>query len=390
MAERVADQVRDDHVEAPRVDPAAQFAGLGEQDVHRVQPGAGGEGAAEGLGEVDVVQLQGRRARVEAGDLHQVVHQAGQLHGFLADEPYGRGGVRGQAGRILVEDVGHRRHRGQRGAQLVRHVRDETAGTGLHAAQFGHGPLQRGRGLVEGVGKVGEFVGAVDGEPGVQVPLGDPPSGAAQLPYRTQHAPGGQQGEQDGQAQGGQDGATDGGDQGVDVTLFTGLRYGQEDRDPGGRVFAGGLEGDRQADDERGAAGRRHPLEDGGSAGAHGRPHGGCQFGEPVLWCGSGPQFAIAGQYAPVLRRFRAGHLSGDPLQVGPGRGVTDACRKGVHVISEAFDHVVLALLEHPGAGLPEGQGACGQGGDGGDEHERHEKSAAQAAQRWFHRDWNR
>lgn len=171
------------------------------------------------------------------------------------------------------------------------------------------------------MGKVGEFVGAVDGEPGVQVALGDPASGAAQLPYGTQHAPGGQQGEQDSQAQGGQDGATDGGDQGVDVTLFAGLRHRQEDRDPGGRVFAGGLEGDRQADDERGAAVRRHPLEDGGPAGAHGRPHGGCQLGEPVLWCGSGPQFAIGGQYAPVLRRFRAGHLGGDPLQVGPGRG---------------------------------------------------------------------
>ena len=122
-----------------------------------------------------------------------------------------------RCGRVLVEDVGDRRHRGQRGAQLVRDVGGEAAGARLHAAQFGHGLLQGGGGLVEGVGEVGEFVGAVDGEPGVQVALGDAAGGPPQFAYRPQHAAGGQQREQYGQDQRGHGGPFDGRDQGLDV-----------------------------------------------------------------------------------------------------------------------------------------------------------------------------
>ncbi|XDO64406.1 hypothetical protein HEP84_49395 [Streptomyces sp. RLB1-33] len=72
--------------------------------------------------------MQGRRAGVEAGDLHQVVHQAGELHGFLADEPYGRGARTARAPRP------------RRPLELRETARDWQHRVEIHTAKTDHRP----------------------------------------------------------------------------------------------------------------------------------------------------------------------------------------------------------------------------------------------------------
>lgn len=182
MLEGVADEVGEDDVEAARVEPGVDAA-LGVQ-VHGVQPGAGVEARGDLVGEVDVVQDQPGGARVEAGDLHQVLDEVAEPLGLADDEAYGgldhRVHAAGLGVEFLFEHLHHRRDRGQRGAQLVRHVGDEPARGVVPGGHVGDPLLQRLGGLVERPCQLGEFIGTGDPEPGVQLALAEPARGDAE------------------------------------------------------------------------------------------------------------------------------------------------------------------------------------------------------------------
>ena len=106
-------------------------AALGVQ-VDRVQPGPRVDAGGDLVGDVDVVQDQPGRARVEAGDLHQVLDQVVQPPGLADHQLHGGRDHRVEAGlrlQLLLQHLRDRGDRGQRGAQLVRHVGDEPPAT---------------------------------------------------------------------------------------------------------------------------------------------------------------------------------------------------------------------------------------------------------------------
>ncbi len=185
MPQRVADEVRDDDVHSPGIDRRRD---RGQVGVDEVGPASCPQRRPHHLGHVDVVQHEQRGAGVEPADLHQFVHQPAEVAGFPADQPSGLAEVLGQPIGVLVEHVGHRCHRGERGAQLVRHVGGEALGVRFHRVQPGHVLLQlRGR-VVEGVRHPGQFVGAVHGHPGPQISLAQPSRRVAELADRAQHS----------------------------------------------------------------------------------------------------------------------------------------------------------------------------------------------------------
>ena len=95
MLERVADQVRQDHVQPARVEAGHDAAR--RVQLHRVQPGPRVHAGRDLVGDVDLVQHQPGGARVEAGDLHQVLHQFVQPPGLADHQPYGRARSSGRA-----------------------------------------------------------------------------------------------------------------------------------------------------------------------------------------------------------------------------------------------------------------------------------------------------
>ena len=130
MLERVADQVGEDHVQAARVEAGVEAA-LGVQ-VDGVQPGPGVDACRDLVGEVDVVQDQPCGARIEAGDLHEVLDEVVEPPGLADDEPYGGLDHRvhrpGLGLQLLLQDLRHGCDRGERRTEFVAHVRDEPPG----------------------------------------------------------------------------------------------------------------------------------------------------------------------------------------------------------------------------------------------------------------------
>lgn len=117
VVQGIADQVRDHDIEPSRVESGPYVRG--QLCRHPLLPGPGLEGLADGLADVHLVQMERRGPRVEARDLHQVLHHPCQLPGLLADQPDRGGGVGVEGVGVLVEDIGDRGHRRQRCPQLV-------------------------------------------------------------------------------------------------------------------------------------------------------------------------------------------------------------------------------------------------------------------------------
>ena len=134
VAERVADEVGDDDVEAAAVQAHRQ---AGRRGGTHVLPSPSPQAPGDRHGYVGLVGHELGGAGVEAGDLDEVIHQPVEVEYLLADQPRGDRGVSRQA-RVLAEDVGHRRHRGQWGAQLMGYVTGELPGPGLHPLQLGN------------------------------------------------------------------------------------------------------------------------------------------------------------------------------------------------------------------------------------------------------------
>lgn len=128
---------------------------------------------------------------VEAGHLHQVLHQVVQparlahheTHGKL-DHRVDRTGLRVE---LLLEHLRHRGDRGQRCTQLVRHVGDEAPRRLLARTHVGDLLLQILRGPVERPGKIGQFIRTGHPQTRVQLPFPEPPGRPPEPVHRLEH-----------------------------------------------------------------------------------------------------------------------------------------------------------------------------------------------------------
>ncbi|ARX88241.1 hypothetical protein SMD44_07728 [Streptomyces alboflavus] len=404
VAQGVADQVGEDDVDAPRVDPDARILlrKLGDHLV-RLAPAAQLKRLVDDGAEAHVVQAQLGGARVEAGDLHQVLDHGGQLAGLVADEQDRVGGVRGQRLRtgVLVQGVRDGGHRGERGPQLVRDVGGEPAGVGLHPPQLGGVLLQRGGHGVERARQGGEFVLARDVEAGTEGARGDLLGGRTQLSYGTQHAAGREQGGHDGEGERG-DGAGPGrGDQGGDVGPFALQGHGgvgDEARRLRRRRAAAGLSPtaassvagssaparssvpggvvDRHADQESRSFGVLHALVEGGVAAPGRVAQGAADVGR-----GADERSAVAGDgRVPGARARGAVELAREGAQVRVGGVGRQIGGERVDLEAQIVDGAVLGAVQDRAAGLPEGERGGDQRAERGDEDEGHDQAGAQAA----------
>ena len=82
MAQGIADQVGQDHVEAAAVQPHGQPGG---HVSGYVRPAPRAQAPADGGRDVGVVGHKLRGSRVEAGDLDEVLHQPVKVEHLLAD-----------------------------------------------------------------------------------------------------------------------------------------------------------------------------------------------------------------------------------------------------------------------------------------------------------------
>nr|MCF0103345.1 hypothetical protein [Streptomyces sp. MH191] len=130
------------------------------------------------LAQVDRLGLQRRRARVEPADLQQVGEQCLEAVELVGEEFRRPCGHRVEVHPGVVDDVGRHPHGGQRGAQLVRDVRDEPPLHPRQVLELLDLELQVLRHLVEGLAQAGDVVLAGDLHAFLQAsrgqPLGDP------------------------------------------------------------------------------------------------------------------------------------------------------------------------------------------------------------------------
>ena len=184
VPDRVVDEVPD-HA----LDELLITGRLGRPEVRldpQPQPGDAGRGQLQGvLGHRrEVQQLAARHALVADGqDQQRLDHVLGPVDG-----PADAGGhvleLAGGAVRLGQDDVDGGAHHGQRGAQLVRGVRDEPALRGERQVES----LQH---VVEGVGQLLELVlGPGQREPLAQVLVGGAAGGLGDRPHRPQHPAG--------------------------------------------------------------------------------------------------------------------------------------------------------------------------------------------------------
>ena len=183
VVDRVADQVAQDALH-----PA--YVGLGQagtvrcpdHESHAALVGQRAGAVHDAVGhvdEVDVVDLELRRARVEPADLEQVREQRLEPVQLGLQQ---LGGPRGHGVEVVlgvVQDVAGHPHGGQRGAQLVGDVGDEAALDPAELLELTDLALQVGGHLVEGGRQAGQVVLAGDLQALLQLPgrqpLRDPP-----------------------------------------------------------------------------------------------------------------------------------------------------------------------------------------------------------------------
>lgn len=198
VLQRVADEVREDHVQAARVE-ARHDAALGVQ-VDGVQPGTRVYARGDLVGDVHVVEDQPGGARVEAGDLHEVLDQVVEAAGLADDQPDGRFDHRvdtaGLRVEFLFQDLRHGGDRGERRTEFVGHVRHEAAGRLLAGAHVVHALLEGLRGVVERTGEIREFVRTRDAQPGVELALAQTAGRDAEAVHRLEDRRRGGLGEQ--------------------------------------------------------------------------------------------------------------------------------------------------------------------------------------------------
>ena len=173
----VGHEVAQDALDAPRVHVGDDGArGCVDDQLGAL---AGGEGAVGVDGSLDAgaqvarLDLEHRRARVEAGDLEQVAEQ--RLEAVeLAAQQLGRARHRRlEVAAGVVDEVAGHADRRQRRAQLVRHVGDEALLHAREVLELGDLLLDRGRHAVEGGAEAGEVVLALGPHALVEVALGE-------------------------------------------------------------------------------------------------------------------------------------------------------------------------------------------------------------------------
>ena len=169
MLERVVDEVGHDPLEPPRVAGHAQAVAF---EPHAAVPAARPHRRPHERRDVDLLGVDALGARVEAGDLHQVLDQLAQA-ADVRDQQLGRPP---RLGRHPVEVAGQQRglahQRGQRRPQLVRDVGREAALPRLRSLQLADLRLQRGGHLVERLRPGAELVPALHRQPRLEQALG--------------------------------------------------------------------------------------------------------------------------------------------------------------------------------------------------------------------------
>ena len=193
VIDRVAQQVLQDAADAAGVD-----VGL-EVPARRDQPDLGvlllGErhdgldGVVDEPHQVRRLDLELHRARVVPAHLEQVGEQHLEAIGLGVQQLGGAFGRRREVVALVVQHLARQPDRGERRAQLVRHVADETL---LHARQVGELtdlPLQRVGHPVERARQRGELVVAALGQALLQVPGGQLLAGLGRDPHRADHEP---------------------------------------------------------------------------------------------------------------------------------------------------------------------------------------------------------
>ena len=147
------------------------------------------------VAQVDLVQVERGRAGVEPGDLQQIGEQCLEPVQFVLQQLDRAPRHRVEVVPGLVQQVGRHPDRGERGPQLVRHVRHEPALQPGQLLQLADLPLQVAGHLVERDRQPGQVVGTADLHPLLQPagrePLRDPPG----HPDRRDHLAGDQPGD---------------------------------------------------------------------------------------------------------------------------------------------------------------------------------------------------
>jgi hypothetical protein len=174
----VADEVGDHPHQASLVGLDDAVDGVGAHGEGNIGVGGGGHGVEDKLADPDLFQVESCRSGVEAGDLEQVLHHGRKAGDVGHEEVEGGPCPFGHVGPLPLQHSDRRGQGGQRGPQLVAHVRGK-AGVSLDAFLEGAGHVvERGHQRAE--------VGVVDvGHPGVEATSGDSHGGGTHVGQRS-------------------------------------------------------------------------------------------------------------------------------------------------------------------------------------------------------------
>ena len=123
--------------------------------------------------DVGVDAVDGELAAAQAGQVEQVLDQAGQADGLGVDAHQGAAALGRVVDGAVEQRLGVALDGGERGLELV-------ADAGQEGPLLALGPLQAGGHVVEGRGDLGDLAVAVDMDPCRQVAFADPAGGRDQ------------------------------------------------------------------------------------------------------------------------------------------------------------------------------------------------------------------